>query len=145
MEGMRSTRARDIKKRYKAGEVQLVEVHNAWTIYGVNEDGSEAEEKIACLERPQDWGDPRWHYDLADFGWVFEGKLYVNHVHMWTDVKRDSEAEYLALFAGLFVQICMPGMDRKWCGDEFLADEDFWSEEWGEMPPFANGDEPEEE
>ncbi len=32
----------------------VIEVHNAYTIYGINEDGTEAEQPIMQFSRPQD-------------------------------------------------------------------------------------------
>lgn len=113
---------------------ETIEVHNVWTLYGLDEDGQEADEPLATLSRPQDWGDPRWAYHQFRFDWITEEKHYINHVHCWTDLKREQH-QYPELFAPLIVQILMPGCTKEFCGREFLHSEDFWSEEWGKEPP----------
>lgn len=113
---------------------EIVEVHNAWTVYGLDEDGKKP---FATFSRPQDWGDrSRWHYEKFRFEWVTEGKHYINHVHCWTDIKEPKQG-YPALFAPLIVQILMPSRDPRLCGQSYLDEEDFWDEAWGEMPPIV--------
>lgn len=111
-----------------------IEVHNVWTVYGVNEDGSEAAEPFAQASRPQDWGDPHWSYHRFRFDWHREDGHYINHVHCWTDLKRESH-QYPELFASLIVMILMPGRPPQLCGREFLDEEDFWDSAWGPEPP----------
>ena len=115
--------------------VELVEVHNVWTIYGIDSDGSEVEEPSASPSRPQDWGDPRWHYELFKFEWLTGSKQYINHAHCWTDLKLNSPHTYPHLFASLMVTILRPGRKPELCGWEYLEEEDFWDPEWGPMPP----------
>ncbi|MBN3926098.1 hypothetical protein, partial [Nostoc sp. NMS4] len=56
-------------------DIKIREIHNAVTIYGMNEDGTEVERPIAEFSRPQDWGDKeRWHYEFW-FLRYFYGKL----------------------------------------------------------------------
>lgn len=115
--------------------VELIEVHNPWTIYGINEDGSEAEQPTASPSRPQDWGDARWHYERFKLEWETSGKRYINHAHCWTDIQLTQPRTYPHLFASLIVTILMPGQKAELCGRDYLGEEDFWDEEWGPMPP----------
>lgn len=118
---------------------EVVEVSNVYTIYGVSEDGSEADQPIASFSRPQDWGDPRWHYELFRFDWIREDKHYINHAHCWTDMQR-KQHEYPQLFAPLFCMILMPGKPHQLCGKDFLDTDDFWFDSWGKMPPYYESD-----
>lgn len=126
-------------------QAPMVEVHNAWTIYGTDEDGSESDDKMACFERPQNWGDPCWHYEKVTLDWTAGGTRYINHAHLWTDVQRETPMEYLKLFAGLIVMINIPGGPAHVCGREYLAEDDFWAEEWGPLPDFYNGESDDDE
>lgn len=114
---------------------EIIEVHNCWAVYGVERDGTEVEQPIAQFSRPQDWGDSRWHYERFRFEWTYNNKHYINHAHCWTDIKREL-FEYPQLFAQLIVQILMPGAKEQFCGREYLAEDDFWLDEWGPMPPY---------
>lgn len=115
-----------------------IEVHNCWTIYGMNPDGTEADEPMAFFSRPQDWGHPRWTYHRFRFEWLTDGnqnQRYINNCHCWTDLKL-KESEYPEVFAAFMVRIMLPGSQEQLCGREYLHGEDFWSDEWGEMPPI---------
>lgn len=114
----------------------VIDVHNVWTIHGLNADGSKADQPLATMSRPQDWGDPRWHYEQFRFEWVHAGTRYINNFHGWTDLERDTW-QYPLLFASLLVQVLMPGTDPRLCGRDYLAEEDFWESAWGDPPPFA--------
>lgn len=117
-------------------EIETVEVHNAVTIYGLNEDGSEAEQPIMSFFRPQDWGDSkRWHYEFFKLEWHTQGKIYINNCHCYTDLK-NPEGGYSLLFAQGIAMILIPGHPAQECGRDYLCQDDFWSEEWGEMPPY---------
>jgi hypothetical protein len=124
--------------------VEPIAVHNAWTIYGVNSDGTEVEQPIAQWGRPQDWGHPRWTYHRYQFIWESapNGRHYVNHCHCWTDLQRDP-GTYAELFAPFIAQILMPGAPIQLCGRSYLAEEDFWNKEWGKQPPFYPDDDDE--
>lgn len=51
--------------------MRTVEVHNVWTIYGLDENEQEVEEPFAQMSRPQDWGNAdRWHYERFRFDWM---------------------------------------------------------------------------
>lgn len=40
------------------------------------------------------------------------------------------------LFASIIVHIATPGTNPKLCGTDYLDEDDFWSDQWGEMPPY---------
>lgn len=130
-----SNEAQRLREPEEKNTQETIEVHNCWAVYGVNKDGSEAKQPIAQFSRPQDWGDPRWHYERFRFEWTHNNKHYINHAHCWTDIKREL-FEYPQLFAQLIVQILMPGAKEQFCGREYLAEDDFWLDEWGPMPPY---------
>lgn len=113
----------------------VIEVNNAWTIYGMDAKGKEVAQKMAQVGRPQDWGDPRWHYELFHFTWEVDGKRYLNHCHCWTDLVR-KRGEYPGLFAQFVVTVLQPGDPPELCGRTHLAEEDFWNKKWGPMPPM---------
>lgn len=120
---------------------QTIEVHNVWAIYGLEEDGSHAEQPLAMPSRPQDWGDKdRWTYHHFRFEWPNApgGKHWVNHFHGWTDLKLEP-GEYPQYFASLVVQIFYPGTAPQLCGRDFLHPDDFWSKKWGPQLPFYDG------
>lgn len=124
-----------------------VEVHNAWAIYGLEPDGAVAERPIAMLGRPQDWGDKtRWTYHLYRFTWYTapDGKVYTNHAHCWTDLKFESPAEYVKLFASFAALMLRPGSPAELCGRDYLDEEDGWSKEWGPMPPVFERPDPDQ-
>ena len=106
-------------------EIETIEVHNVWTLYGMNRDGTESKDKLAQFSRPQDWGDSRWVYHLFTLTWEVDGKRYINHAHCWTDLKRESW-QYPQLFASLIAQISIPGEPPELCGNKFLHEDDFW-------------------
>lgn len=116
--------------------MKTTQVHNAWIIYGLDEHGSELNPPIATLSRPQDWGDPAWHYEQFQFKWKdTDDHIFINNCHCWTDLKLPKH-KYPELFVPLIVQILMPGSDEKLCDKSHLAEEDFWDESWGEAPPY---------
>ena len=117
-------------------EIETIELHNAVAIYGLNEDGSEVEQPIMSFYRPQDWGNPkRWHYEFFRLEWVHKNKKYINNCHCWTDLK-NPKGGYPLLFAEGIAMILMPGHSPQECGRDYLRGDDFWCEEWGEMPPY---------
>lgn len=116
-------------------EKKITEVHNAVTIYGLNEDGSEAEQPIMSFFRPQDWGHPRWHYEFFKLEWHREKEIFINNCHCWTDLK-NPKCGYVQLFAQGIAMILIPGNPPQECGRDYLRGDDFWSTKWGEMPPY---------
>lgn len=127
----------------QAEQPEVVEVHNVWTIYGVNGDGSLADRPVAQFSRPQDWGNSKkWVYHLFRFEWLTpgDGKRYVNNCHCWTDLQLDEPGRYPELFRDLIIQVLIPGHPAQLCGREYLALDDFWRKSWGEMPPLYDAD-----
>ncbi|MBG1240997.1 hypothetical protein [Nostoc sp. NZL] len=117
-------------------QIQIIEVHNVVTVYGLEEDGSIAETGFMQLSRPQDWGNKdRWHYEFFKLEWIYQGTKYINNCHCWTDLK-DPEQGYPPLFAQGIAMILMPGTPPELCGREYLHGDDFWRKSWGEMPPY---------
>lgn len=121
-----------------------IEVHNVWTLYYLNPDGSQAEQPLACAgQRPQDWGDrERWTYHRFRFEWQTapdsRAQHWINNFHGWTDLKLEP-SEYPNLFAPVMSQILWPGTVWQLCGNQFLHEDDFWRESWGPMPPYYDG------
>ncbi len=115
--------------------IETIEVHNVWTLYGMNRDGTESKDRLAQFSRPQDWGDTRWVYHLFTLTWEVDGRRYINHAHCWTDLKR-RQWQYPPLFASLIVTISIPGEPPELCGKQFLHEDDFWNDKWGPMPPI---------
>ncbi|BAT56394.1 hypothetical protein NOS3756_53990 [Nostoc sp. NIES-3756] len=117
-------------------EIETIEVHNVAAYYCLDDDGEPAETGMVMFARPQDWGNQqRWHYEFFRFEWTHKNKKYINNCHCWTDIK-DPEGGYPLFFAQSIVSVFMPGTIPQHCGREFLRGDDFWSEEWGEMPPY---------
>lgn len=115
-------------------------VTNVWTLYRLNPDGSEAEHAFAQLSRPQDWGDAqKWKHKVyrlrADLGDI----TYEHEVHCWAEQPIE-DGEHLKLFAPLVATILQPGMDVRLCGPTHLAMDDFWEDEWGDLPPPVDED-----
>jgi hypothetical protein len=119
------------------GEPDFIqEVHNVWAVY----ENPEGDTPLAEHARPQDWGDPRWHYEKFRLEWqhtTADGEVarYINHAHCWTEIRLELY-QYPEHFASLIVQIMYPGSHPKLCGREYLEENDFWEEEWGKQPPY---------
>jgi hypothetical protein len=111
----------------------LKSVNNCWTIYTSEK---EDESSLAQIGRPQDWGDPRWMYRV----YTLEAQGYRNTVHCWVD-QQMKDHEHLQLFAQLVATIMLPGWPVERSGRDYMAEDDFWQEAWGEMPPYADEDE----
>lgn len=128
----------DVDKRDQpdrnAPPTPLKPVNNCWTIY--SEGASEDVPAMAQIGRPQDWGDPRWMYRT----YTLEAQGYRNTVHCWID-QQMGEHEHLETFAPLVAQIMLPGWPVEISGRDYLGEDDFWRDEWGEMPPDADLDE----
>jgi hypothetical protein len=93
-------------------------------------------DQLAEFCRPQDWGDPRYMYAV----YRLEANGYENECHCWLD-HHVSPYEHLVGFSSLLVIMFLPGLKREFCGREFMANDDFWDDSWGEMPPFVKSDE----
>lgn len=114
---------------------ELIEVHNVYTLYELEADGSHSDTPLLSFFRPQDWGDSRWHYHYCTISLELRGTQYINHCHVWQEVERNSIEAFQAIASSLFM-ISMPGRTKELCDNTHLAEDDFWSKEWGEMPPY---------
>lgn len=125
-------------------------VHNVWTLYAVEADGSLAENPLMCFgQRPQDWGHPRWSYECYAYTRTFEvetiTETITNVCHTWTDWPDLDNQKRAEIFAKMMTLIMQPGCDPHLCDRRFLGEEDFWAKEWGEAPPYyENSDDPDE-
>lgn len=124
-----------------AGDFNIVEIHNPYTLYELNEDGTQADQPLLDFFRPQDWGDPkRWHYAECEMRFDIPGPdqlttRYVHHCHVWREV----ESHPIAMFTDIAPQLFMvmqPGQLKEECDRSHLKPSDFWDTEWGEMPPY---------
>jgi len=121
--------------------MNTVEVHNVYTLYELNEDGSAAQTPILAYFRPQDWGNPsRWHYHQCRVEFCYFDTTYINNCHLWQQVKRNSPEAFQYIAPQLFM-VFMPGTPQQLAGREFLEGDDFWHSEWGELPPYYERDE----
>lgn len=112
----------------------LTPITNCWAIYR----DETMPDGFAEFHRPQDWGDPRWMYRV----YVLEAQGYRNTVHCWLEGPTAQEYEHLKMFAGLLTTILQPGSIPELSGRDYLAEDDFWEEAWGAMPPtFEEEDE----
>ena len=127
------------------GKFGVESVHNIYTLYELDEDGSQAEREIISFARPQDWGDPeRWHYHTCTVQFELPDReggrtRFVNHCHLWQEVKRSPVEAYQQVSEYLFM-VMMPGQPEEECGRSHLREDDFWLEEWGEMPPYTESE-----
>lgn len=109
---------------------ETIEVHNIYTLY---EDGEES--LLSISFRPQDWGHPRWHYHFCKIEVIINGQNYINHCHVWQEVERSTVDAFQKISPALFL-IGMLGITPELCGRSHLSEEDFWCDEWGQMPPY---------
>lgn len=117
-------------------QLPVVEVHNCYTLYELDEDGSECEQKLLSFSRPQDWGDKsRWHYHYCKIEVSTKKAHYINHCHIWQEVKRSCIEACQAIASSLFMILTL-GQPVELCSDTHLGENDFWLSEWGEKPPL---------
>ena len=111
---------------------EIIEVHNVYTLYPPVKE----ESAIMTFYRPQNWGNKDdWAYEQFKFEWVQQTKHYINHAHCWYDPKTAKKHEVPGLFGGCICgMVLMPGKPEQLCGNQYLAEEDIWDEEWGEKP-----------
>jgi len=123
-------------------QLPVVEVHNCYTLYELDEDGRECSEKILSFSRPQDWGDPeRWHYHYCKIELTTVLAHYINHCHIWQECDRHIIEACKAIAPSLFM-ILRQGHPVELCANTHLAEEDFWLNKWGDKPPvFYDPDE----
>ena len=111
----------------------MIELHNVWQV--MLADATEDEPGLAMIGRPQDWGDPKWHYKTIVVQVEIDGKTYHNTAHIWFDMPmKDGDLMGLGWFRELAFTIQYPGENPKLCGRDYLEPEDFWLDEWGEVP-----------
>ncbi|MFB2894030.1 hypothetical protein ACE1CI_14060, partial [Aerosakkonemataceae cyanobacterium BLCC-F50] len=85
-------------------ELPVIETHNCYTLYELDEDGSECEEKLLSFSRPQDWADPkRWHYHYCKIELTYKGTHYINHCHIWQGCDRKIFEACKAIAPSLFM------------------------------------------
>ncbi|MEM8829501.1 MAG: hypothetical protein AAGE96_09105 [Cyanobacteria bacterium P01_G01_bin.19] len=119
---------------------QVVEVHNAFTLYeNADEEGNNL---IMISNRPEDWGDPRWNYQFIKLEWKEDDTLYIQNAHIWTTAKH-SFPKLLSRLGQAIGMVIEPGMPPELCDRSHLDIDDFWSEEWGELPPVFERNEDE--
>jgi hypothetical protein len=125
---------------------EIIEVHNAYALYE-SDDG----QAMMTTSRPQDWADKTgWAYERFKFEWLCtetQASLpesdemsnvahYINNAHCWYSPQVLQKHEVPKIFAGAIATILMPGGKEQLCGNRFLSEEDFWCDEWGDMPPI---------
>ncbi|MEL6408687.1 MAG: hypothetical protein AAFR81_30245 [Chloroflexota bacterium] len=115
-------------------------LHNPWTV--MIADSTEETPGIIQLSRPQDWGDPRWIYKEVTLVVEIVGKWYENHAHIWIDAQiDDAELMQSDWFRECAFMVQYPGSNPKFCGRDYLAPDDFWSDDWGDLPPYVDENE----
>jgi hypothetical protein len=112
-----------------------LEVHNIFTLYS-DEDDDNSDALLAFGSRPQDWGNPKWRYKKITASFSIDAQEYKQVCHFWfTEKWTDAEfmqQDYVKQMVG---SPYLPGSDKELCGREYLAEDDFWSDDWGKMPP----------
>ena len=121
--------------------METIEVHNIYTLYELDEYGTDVETPILSFSRPQDWGDSsRWHYHQCRVQFSYGGTVYINNCHLWQRATRNSVEAFQQVAPHLFM-VMMPGRIEQLAGNYFLDEDDFWDEVWGEIPPYYESDE----
>lgn len=112
---------------------EIVEVHNAYALY---QSESVLSEGTIMMSRPQDWGNKsKWALERFKFEWLTDDKHYINNAYCWYNPKKLRKGDVPNAFASSLTMILMPGDEKELCGNQYLELEDFWCEEWGNMPP----------
>ena len=136
------TRSPDIKPILDKGwhpefdvdiDEKITQVHNVFTLYESSKPGEPS--LLSVSSRPQDWGDPSWHYEFIKLEWKHFNTLYIQNAHVWTTTKM-AAPEILGKMGGAIGMIMQPGKKPELCDRSHLDEDDFWCEEWGEMPPY---------
>ena len=112
---------------------RVVDVHNVYCLYS-NAD-EEKNNFLSISSRPQDWGDPRWNYHFVKLQIKHSNTIYINNAHLWTTEELNIP-ELTGTFGGALGMIMQPGKPPEICDRSHLQEDDFWCEEWGEMPPY---------
>jgi hypothetical protein len=123
--------------RFINNELTVIDVHNVYTLFELDEYGNEVKEKfLSITTRPQDWGNKdRWHYHTCTIRFEQNGTRYINHCHVWQEMERSTFEALEAISSALF-HVYRPGTPIELCDRSHLHRDDFWIEEWGEMPPY---------
>lgn len=121
--------------------METIEVHNIYTLYELEEDGTASATPILSFSHPQDWGDStRWHCHQCRVQYQLRGTTYINNCHVWQEVDISSIEAFQRIASQLFM-VMMPGSIEQLAQCAFLDSDDFWLPEWGEMPPYYERDE----
>lgn len=113
----------------------VIEVHNCYTLYELNDDGNEVKRPVMSFFRPSDWANPdRWHYHYCKIEVKIDNTIYINHCHIWQEVDRHIIEACQKISKALFM-IVRPGGKPELCGNTHLDEEDFWWDAWGKKPP----------
>lgn len=119
---------------------EFVEVHNVYTLYELNPDGSASEQGILTFFRPQDWGDKnRWHYHQCRIEFESNQVTYINNCHLWQELERAGAEAFQVIAPSLFM-VLMPGNPQELSGNTHLGTDDFWCDDWGRTPPCYDSD-----
>lgn len=108
-----------------------IELNHAWTVMLPEDD---ALDPIVTLGRPQDWGDPTWTLREYFFACTIDGTRYQQTSYIWFNTSEDADLLFLEIGKQVACDIFYPSVPAQLCGDQFLAPEDVWDEEWGERP-----------
>lgn len=121
--------------------MNTIKVHNVYTLQELSEDGTLSDNPLLIFFRPQDWGDAkRWHYHQCQVQFSLSGTTYINNCHIYQEVERNLVEACQAIAPYLFMAM-MPGTPEQIAGKSHLTEDDFWSDEWGDLPPYYNPDE----
>lgn len=124
---------------------EKIEVHNVYTLYELNPDGSASEQAALSFFRPQDWGDPkRWHYHQCRIEFESNQVTYINNCHLWQEVERSGVEAFQVIASSLFM-VLMPGEKQELSGNTHLDTDDFWCDDWGRTPPYYDESDDEDE
>ncbi|MEL6408671.1 MAG: hypothetical protein AAFR81_30165 [Chloroflexota bacterium] len=117
-----------------------VVLHNPWMVMLAEADNETP--GIIQLSRPQDWGNPKWHYREVTLVVEIAGTVYESHAHVWIDVEiEDADLMQYNFFRECVFSVQYPGANPKVCGRDYLDQDDFWQDSWGDMPPHLDPDE----
>jgi hypothetical protein len=107
-------------------------IHN---VIAFHEDEGE-DRALVIFSRPQDWGNPLlWQHIPAYIRVEAEDPRFKSRaVHIWCRPHHEP-FEFLRSIGGYAFSFYFPGKPSELCDRSHLAQDDFWNEKWGEMPP----------
>ena len=114
---------------------RIVDVHNVYTLYSAADDDEFDKNFLSVSSRPTDWGNPRWNYYFVKLEIKYSNTIYINNAHLWT-TEEFNIPELTGTFGSALGMIMQPGKPPEICDRSHLKEDDFWCEEWGEMPPY---------